>query len=422
MIDFEGKNSVPGARIKVIGVGGGGGNAINSMISAGLTGVDFIVCNTDAQALAASTAPFKVQLGQALTRGLGAGANPDVGRGAALEDREKLVELLDGADMIFVTCGMGGGTGTGGAPVIAEVAKELGALTVGVVTKPFTFEGNKRRKQAEAGIQELQAAVDTLITIPNQRLLSVADARMPMLEAFRRADDVLLNAVQGIVDLIQNHGYVNVDFADARAVMADQGMALMGTGRGAGASRCMDAMHAAIASPLLEDISIDGATGLLINITGPADLGLIEVDEALSIVRDAAHEDANIIFGSVVDERMEDEVKITIIATGFAHKGARAQPPAPVRTAAAVPVPARASVAVPQRPGKAMPPPPPPEEELLAEPPHAPAQQQVAVRRAAPVQTRPYASPQLLRELASEVDDELDIPTFLRRSSAAELG
>lgn len=391
MIDFEGNNGVPGARIKVVGVGGGGGNAVNSMIASGLTGVDFIVCNTDSQALANSDAPFKVQLGTELTRGLGAGANPAVGRDAALEDRDKLAELLHGADMIFVTCGMGGGTGTGATPVIAEVARELGALTVGVVTKPFGFEGNRRRKQADAGILELQAAVDTLITIPNQRLLSVADARMPMLEAFRRADDVLLNAVQGIVDLIQNHGYVNVDFADARAVMADQGMALMGTGRGTGQSRCLDAMHAAISSPLLEDVSIDGAMGLLINITGPADLGLVEVDEALSIVRESAHEDANIIFGSVVDERMEDEVKITIIATGF-HR------------------PHQAPRLPPARNGRAVPPPPPADEVALAE---APRRQ---------VQTRPYASQQLLRELASEAEDELDIPTFLRRASAAELG
>lgn len=394
MIEFEGRTNIPGARIKVVGVGGGGGNAINSMIAAGLEGVDFIACNTDAQALAANRAPFKVQLGQQLTRGLGAGANPEVGREAALEDREKIAELLEGADMIFVTCGMGGGTGTGGAPVIAEVARELGALTVGVVTKPFAFEGNKRRKQAEAGILELQAAVDTLITIPNQRLLSVADARMPMLEAFRRADEVLLNAVQGIVDLIQNHGYVNVDFADARAVMADRGLALMGTGRGYGASRCLDAMQAAISSPLLEDVTIDGATGLLINITGPADLGLVEVDEALSIVREAAHEDANIIFGSVVDERMGDEVKITIIATGFSQPNQRVAPATQRRT-------------------RAVPPPPPPEELALAEQNRKPA---------APVQQRPWGSPKLLQELAAEVEDELDIPTFLRRASAAELG
>lgn len=393
MIEFEGSRSVPGARIKVIGVGGGGGNAINSMIAAGLSGVDFIVANTDAQALAASKAPFKMQLGHQLTRGLGAGANPEVGREAALEDRDKMLELLDGADMIFVTCGMGGGTGTGATPVIADVAKELGALTVGVVTKPFTFEGNKRRKQAEAGILELQAAVDTLITIPNQRLLAVADARMPMLEAFRRADEVLLNAVQGIVDLIQNHGYVNVDFADARAVMADQGMALMGTGRGTGQNRCMDAMQAAIASPLLEDVSIEGAMGMLINITGPDDLALMEVDEALSIVRDAAHEDANIIFGSVVDDRMDDEVKITIIATGFegrqpAGRGQGAQAGARGRKL----------------------PPPPPTEEIL----ELPQRRQPGLK--------PAFNAQTLRDLGAEVDDELDIPTFLRRAGSAGFG
>ena len=321
MIEFETKqSSYPAAKIKVIGVGGGGGNAINTMIAAGLSGVDFIAANTDIQALANSKAPIKLQLGQGLTKGLGAGANPEVGREAALEDRERIAELLEGADMVFVTCGMGGGTGTGAAPVIADVAKQLGALTVGVVTKPFNFEGNRRKKHADAGMVELKAAVDTLITIPNQRLLSVADARMPLLEAFRRADEVLVNAVQGIVDLIQDHGYVNVDFADARAVMADQGLALMGTGRGAGATRSMDAMQQAIHSPLLEDITIDGATGLLINITGPADLSLAEVDEALSLVREAADEDANIIFGSVIDDTIGDEVKITIIATGFAPR------------------------------------------------------------------------------------------------------
>lgn len=375
MIDFEAEKSLPAAKIKVIGVGGGGGNALNSMIAAGLSGVDFIVANTDSQALANNRAPFKVQLGGELTRGLGAGANPEVGRNAALEDRDRLAELLDGADMIFVTCGMGGGTGTGAAPVIADVARQLGALTVGVVTKPFDFEGNRRSKQALAGIEELKSAVDTLITIPNQRLLNVAERRMPLLEAFRRADEVLLNAVQGIVDLIQNHGYVNVDFADARAVMADQGMALMGTGRGNGEERCLDAMHAAINSPLLEDVSIDGATGLLINITGPDDLSLIEVDEALSIVREAAHDDANIIFGSVIDEKAEDEVKITIIATGFAAAGR-----APYRA------------------------------------PATPVQRTMDLEEAPrqPVADRSTYS-NVAREVGADVQDELDIPTYLRR-------
>lgn len=375
MIDFEAEKSLPAAKIKVIGVGGGGGNALNSMIAAGLSGVDFIVANTDSQALANNRAPFKVQLGTELTRGLGAGANPEVGRAAALEDRDRLAELLDGADMIFVTCGMGGGTGTGAAPVIADVARQLGALTVGVVTKPFDFEGNRRSKQALAGIEELKSAVDTLITIPNQRLLTVAERRMPLLEAFRRADEVLLNAVQGIVDLIQNHGYVNVDFADARAVMADQGMALMGTGRGTGEERCIDAMNAAIHSPLLEDVSIDGATGLLINITGPDDLSLIEVDEALSVVRESAHDDANIIFGSVIDPKAEDEVKITIIATGFAPLGR-----APYRG----------------RPTK------PVQRTMDLEEPRAPVADRSTFSNVA-------------REVGADVQDELDIPTYLRR-------
>jgi len=374
MIDFDAETSLPAAKIKVIGVGGGGGNAINSMIAAGLSGVDFIVANTDSQALANSRAPYKVQLGTELTRGLGAGANPEIGRAAALEDRDRIAELLDGADMIFVTCGMGGGTGTGAAPVIADVARQLGALTVGVVTKPFDFEGARRARQALAGIEELKSAVDTLITIPNQRLLTVAERRMPLLEAFRRADEVLLNAVQGIVDLIQNHGYVNVDFADARAIMADQGMALMGTGRGTGEERCLDAMHAAIHSPLLEDVSIEGATGLLINITGPDDLSLIEVDEALSVVREAAHEDANIIFGSVIDPKAEDEVKITIIATGFspnARTPHRARPVKPVQSTMNLEVPR-------------------------------------------PVVDR-SAFTNVAREVGADLQDELDIPTYLRR-------
>ncbi|HWV38447.1 MAG TPA: cell division protein FtsZ [Vulgatibacter sp.] len=388
MIEFEGQTVVPGAKIKVIGVGGGGGNAVNSMIASGLCGVDFIVANTDSQALAASRAPFKFQLGPQLTRGLGAGANPEIGRAAALEDRDELAELLEGADMIFVTCGMGGGTGTGATPIIAEVSRELGALTVGVVTKPFGFEGNRRARQAAEGIEALRHAVDTLITIPNQRLMSVSDKRTPLLESFRRADEVLLNAVQGIVELIQNHGYVNVDFADARAVMADRGMALMGTGRGHGQDRCSDAMHAAVSSPLLEDVSIEGATGMLINITGPDDLSLTEVDEALSLVRESAHEDANIIFGSVVDSKMEDEVKITIIATGFDGTGAGASQTASAQRLA---------------------PPPAPREELalVAVAGRGKASGTAAVNRSN------YS--QVLREVGAEVDDELDIPTFLRR-------
>src|SRR5919202_6771777 len=275
MIELTDRND-PGARIKVIGVGGGGGNAINTMVSCRLEGVEFIAANTDVQALAANKASLKIQLGRAASRGLGAGANPDRGREAALEAREEIAEALSGADMVFVTAGMGGGTGTGGAPIVADVAKQSGALTVGVVTKPFLFEGNKRRKQAEQGLVELKAAVDTLITIPNQRLLSLSDQAMPLLETFKKADEVLLNAVQGISDLIQYHGYINVDFADVKTIMSDRGLALMGTGRAAGDRRAMNAMQQAISSPLLEDVTIDGATGLLINITGGRDMTLQE--------------------------------------------------------------------------------------------------------------------------------------------------
>ncbi len=397
MYEFDGK-SVPAATIKVVGVGGGGGNALNTMIAAGLSGVEFIVANTDVQALAANRAPVKLQIGENLTKGLGAGANPAVGRDAAMEDRARIEEALRGADMVFVTCGMGGGTGTGAAPVIADVAKSLGALTVGVVTKPFSFEGNRRKKQADAGIQELREAVDTLITIPNQRLLSVSEGRMPLLEAFRRADEVLLNAVDGVVALIQNHGYVNVDFADARAVMADQGLALMGTGRGRGENRCMEAMQAAVQSPLLEDVTIDGATGLLINITGPADISLAEVDEALTLVREQADEDANIIFGSVIDERMNDEVMITLIATGFAPKGSQPQKRRPAQEKLFQqegPVVAKAA---------------PPRGEELA------LVTAGTARPKAKGTLSPGLATTLPRSAAENLEDEYDIPTFLRRA------
>src|SRR5574342_231378 len=322
----------PAARIKVIGVGGGGGNAINTMVAARLDGVEFIAANTDVQALQANRAPLKLQLGQAASRGLGAGANPEKGREAALECREALAEALAGCDMVFVTAGMGGGTGTGGAPVIADAAKQAGALTVGVVTKPFLFEGNRRRKQAEQGLNELKAAVDTLIVIPNQRLLSVAGENMSLADAFKRADEVLLNAVQGISDIITVHGLVNVDFADVRTIMSEKGMALMGTGRSSGEKRALEAMQAAISSPLLEDVTLDGATGLLVNITGGSNLTLREVDEAVSMAQSAADPDANIIFGSVVDEGLGDELRITVIATGFqGHAAERRAPARPVQ-------------------------------------------------------------------------------------------
>lgn len=307
----------PTAKIIVVGVGGGGGNAINTMITSGLDGVRFIAANTDIQALRGSEANATVQIGKELTRGLGAGANPDVGKKAAMEDKERIAALLEGADMVFVTAGMGGGTGTGAAPVIAEIAKSLGALTVGVVTKPFIFEGKVRQRQAERGIEEIKKHVDTLITIPNQRLLSIAGKNTTMLNAFQKADEVLLYAVKGISDLIQVHGIINLDFADVRTVMAQMGMALMGTGVARGEGAAKEAAMMAISSPLLEDISIHGAKGVLINITGSANLTLHDIHEASSLIQDEADEDANIIFGAVIDDNLEDEVRITVIATGF---------------------------------------------------------------------------------------------------------
>ena len=317
---------VLGAKIKVIGVGGGGGNALNTMINAGLQGVDFIAANTDCQALASNRAPTRIQIGAAVTKGLGAGANPEIGRQAALEDRERIAEALAGADMVFVTAGMGGGTGTGAAPVVADIARSLGALTVGVVTKPFAFEGNRRKRQAEEGLAELKSAVDTLITIPNQRLLAVADQTTTLLDTFKKADEVLLNAVQGISDLITIPGLINVDFADVRTIMSNMGLALMGTGRSSGPKRALEAAQQAVNSPLLEDVTIDGATGILINITGGPDMTLFEVNEASSLIHAAADEDANIIFGSVIDERMGDTMTITVIATGFEPVAQRSVP------------------------------------------------------------------------------------------------
>ena len=307
----------PSARIKVVGVGGGGGNAVSRMVRAGLDGVEFIVANTDLQALRLSQAPVKVQLGAKLTKGRGAGADPLVGRQAALEDTDLLVETLAGADMVFVTTGLGGGTGTGGAPVIASLAAELGALTVAVVTKPFRFEGKKRSEQAERGLAELRKSVDSVITISNDRLLATIERRTPLVEAFATADDVLRQAIQGISDLILVPGLINLDFADIKAVMNGRGVAVMGTGIGSGETRAVDAARLAISSPLLEDASIEGARGVIINVTGGSDLSLVEVSEASSIIHEAAHEDANIIFGAVLDERLDGRVKITVIATGF---------------------------------------------------------------------------------------------------------
>jgi cell division protein FtsZ len=304
------------AKIKVIGVGGGGGNAVNRMIDAGVEGIEFIVANTDLQALRISHAPVKLQLGVKLTNGLGAGANPEVGRKAALEDSDKIIEVLEGADMVFVTTGLGGGTGTGAAPIIASLAVEMGALTVAVVTKPFSFEGKRRMAQAERGIAELMESVDTTIVIPNEKLLGVAEDA-GFFESFRIADDILRQGVQGISDIITIPGIINRDFADVKTIMSGMGYAVMGTASASGAKRTIEAAQRAIASPLLEAGAIDGARGILINITGSSSLKLAEVQQACSIIQGAAHEDANIIFGAVMDEKMKDAVKITVIATGF---------------------------------------------------------------------------------------------------------
>jgi cell division protein FtsZ len=310
-------SKLAGAHIKVIGVGGGGGNAINRMMSSGLNGIQFVAANTDLQALSANDAPEKLQLGANLTRGLGAGANPEIGRQAALESTEEIVDVLEGADMVFVTGGLGGGTATGAAPVIARLATELGALTVAVMTRPFRFEGRRRMQQADQGLQELQDAVDTLISIPNDRLLATVSGDTPLVEAFSVADMVLHQGVQGIADLILVPGLVNLDFADVRTVMSGMGMAIMGTATQRGEDRAVQAATAAISSPLLEDTSIDGARGVLINVTGGLDMTLHEVSDAASIVYEAADDDANILFGAVVDEEMGDAVKVTVIATGF---------------------------------------------------------------------------------------------------------
>jgi cell division protein FtsZ len=316
-----------GARIKVIGVGGGGGNAVNRMVRSGLEGVEFIVANTDLQALAQNAAPTRIQIGAKLTKGLGAGADPDIGRRAALEDTDKLIEVLSDADMVFVTTGLGGGTGTGAAPVIAGLATELGALTIAVVTRPFRFEGKRRGTSAERGLNELRDAVDTVITIPNERLLATIDRRTPLPDAFAAADDVLRQAIQGISDLIIVPGMINLDFADVKTIMSGMGFAIMGTGIGEGETRAIDAANRAISSPLLEDASVKGARGVIINVTGGPDFSLVEVSEASTIIQEAAHEDANIIFGAVIDPTMEGKVKITVIATGFDRPDARQHQP-----------------------------------------------------------------------------------------------
>ena len=323
---FEFVESDNGATIKVIGIGGGGGNAINNMINASLVGFDFIAANTDAQSLEVSKAHTKRQLGVNITKGLGAGANPEIGRSAALEDADQIRQALDGTDMVFVTAGLGGGTGTGGAPVVAQIAKEIGALTVAVVTKPFNFEGRQRMKTADKGIKELKETVDTIITIPNNRLLSLAAKKATFLEMLKKADDVLLYAVKGISDLITVPGLINLDFADVKTIMSEMGMALMGTGMSSGEDRATEAAQKAISSPLLEDVSISGAKGVLMNISSGLDLTIDEVQEASSLIRKEAHEDANIIWGTVLDQSAGDELRVTVIATGIGEVDVRPKP------------------------------------------------------------------------------------------------
>ena len=322
-----------GAKIKVVGVGGGGSNAVNRMVQAGLEGVEFIVANTDAQALGHNPAAVRIQIGEKLTKGLGAGADPNIGRQAALEDTDTLIQALSGADMVFVTAGLGGGTGTGGAPVIASLASELGALTVAVVTKPFKFEGKKRARHAEEGLESLRECVDTVITIPNERLLAIIDRQTSLNDAFALADDVLRQAIQGISDLILVPGLINLDFADVKTIMSGMGVAMMGTGVAEGDNRAVQAAQKAVSSPLLEDGSVNGARGVIINVTGGHDLALMEVNEASCVIQQAAHEDANIIFGAVVDPTLSGKVKITVIATGFDRAaGGRSLPAAAVQT------------------------------------------------------------------------------------------
>jgi cell division protein FtsZ len=388
-----------GARIKVIGVGGGGGNAVNRMVSVGLGDVEFIVANTDQQALQNNAAPIKVQIGAQLTKGLGAGADPNVGRAAALEDTDKILEVLTGADLVFVTTGLGGGTGTGAAPVIASLANQLGALTIAVVTKPFKFEGRKRAAQADLGMRELTDTVDTMITIPNERLLSTVDKTTSMSEAFATADDVLRQAIQGISDLILVPGLINLDFADIKTIMSRMGLAIMGTGVAKGEDRARVAATAAISSPLLEDANVQGARGVIINITGGPDLTLTEVSDASEIIHSAAHEDANIIFGAVVDPKMEGKVKITVIATGFDRARVGASPAAQAAVSTPVDLSAYASTRVQT------------EERLVAN------GGRVIVSRRPTLELPPLRSADGSAGSGDDADapSPLDVPAFLRR-------
>ncbi|MEU2558019.1 cell division protein FtsZ [Streptomyces longispororuber] len=400
------------AVIKVIGVGGGGVNAINRMIEVGLKGVEFIAINTDAQALLMSDADVKLDVGRELTRGLGAGANPAVGRKAAEDHREEIEEVLKGADMVFVTAGEGGGTGTGGAPVVANIARSLGALTIGVVTRPFTFEGRRRANQAEDGIAELREEVDTLIVIPNDRLLSISDRQVSVLDAFKSADQVLLSGVQGITDLITTPGLINLDFADVKSVMSEAGSALMGIGSARGDDRAVAAAEMAISSPLLE-ASIDGARGVLLSISGGSDLGLFEINEAAQLVSEAAHPEANIIFGAVIDDALGDEVRVTVIAAGFDG----GQPPAKRDNVLGSSTPKREEPAPPSRPAEPSRPAPAfgglgsvtPREDPPAPEPAEPAP--VSEAPATPV-TPPQVPPTRLHQDSQA--EELDVPDFLK--------
>ena len=409
LLTFDGASRLR-ASIKVVGVGGGGGNALNNMIRSGLQGVEFIAANTDAQALQHNLAPQKLQLGPDCTTGLGCGARPDLGRSSALEVSERLESILTGTDMVFVTAGLGGGTGTGAAPIIAKVAKELGALTVGVVTKPFLFEGKVRMRNAEQGLDDLHAVVDTVITIPNQRLLALAGKNTAIRDAFRLADDVLFNAVRGISDLITIHGLINLDFADVRTIMNEMGVALMGTGVARGEDRAVEAARAAISSPLLEDLSIDGAYGVLINITGGPDLTLYEVNEASTLIQEAAHQEANIIFGAVIDEGMpEGEMRVTVIATGLDDGRMRRAFPDQTAEARSNVMPLRREApAATQAPAPA------------ASAERAPASEGQldlggAVREPAREPRRRGND-----DFVSPFEDELDVPTFIRRGGHPE--
>jgi cell division protein FtsZ len=399
------------ASIKVVGVGGGGGNAVNTMIDSGLTGVQFIAANTDSQALQHNRAPMKLQLGDKETRGLGCGADPDKGRSAAVEVRDRIRELLEDTDMVFVTAGLGGGTGTGAAPIVGEIARELGALTVGVVTKPFIFEGRNRMKHAERGLDELHRVVDTVITIPNQRLLALAGKGTSVRDSFRLADEVLFNAVRGISDLITIHGLINLDFADVRTIMNEMGVALMGTGSATGDERAVEAARAAISSPLLEDLSIEGAHGVLINITGGEDLSLFEVNEASTLIQEAAHEDANIIFGAVIDEEMTNgEMRVTVIATGLDDARVRKSPDIGHRTESHANV---TPLRLESNPTSGQ------VETLTPAASRDSQPSQPEFRELAPSQTSLLQEPEAERgsDWVSPFDDELDIPTFLRRSA-----